>query len=97
MRYPYVINTNTKIAYTPSDASLALLREVDRRVFPEDLEWSDKECPSLVTCCVITISKNFVDHPILDELPGSERDHLLEILPTDLPLELVIPLIDVSL
>lgn len=97
MRFPHVINPNTREAYAPSPAALNLIRERNRRVFPENLEWGDDRCPSLVTFCIIAISKQFTRNPLLAELPEAERDQLLEILPTDLSLDLVVPLIDVSL
>lgn len=93
MRIPYVIDKNVKDVYHPSPATQQLLGELNRQLEPEDFEWDADLCPSLVTLCVQAVCKQFEEHPLL-ELPFcADRDHLLQILPTDLPLELVVPLI----
>lgn len=51
--------------------------------------------PTLVSLCVMAIAKNFEACPIINELVlCADRDFLLEILPTDLPLSLVVPIIE---
>lgn len=97
MRVPYVIAERTLKAYEPSELTLHLLGELGRQLYPEDFTWDSKLVPSLVTYCIRAIAKNFENKPILDELYLADRDNLLEFLPTDLPLELIVPLIDVSL
>lgn len=94
MRIPYIINKDTVTEYTPSKETLELLGEANRKIRPEDYDWDSDLCPSLVTFCVRAICDNFKDFPLL-ELPCPDRNHLLEILPLDLPLELVVPLIEV--
>lgn len=94
MRFPYVISENTREAYTPSSTALQLTLEQLRQTFPERLEWGDDHCYSLTRLCVESISKNFAKQPVLDKVNGADQDLLLEILPTDLPLEIVVPLID---
>ncbi|XP_031348193.1 dynein regulatory complex subunit 5-like [Photinus pyralis] len=94
MRFPYVISENTREAYTPSLTALQLTLEQRRKTFPERLEWGDKHCYSLTRLCIEAISKNFANQPVLKEVYGADQDLLLEILPTNLPLEIVVPLID---
>lgn len=95
MRIPYIINKNTKVEYTPSKATVDLVGETGRKIISENFNWDDELCPSLATLCVQAICKSFKDFPRLD-LPCPDRNYLLEILPTDLPLELTVPLIEVS-
>lgn len=49
---------------------------------------------TLAILCVYKIANEFEKFPILDELMQKDRDFLLEILDTDLPLEMVIPLLN---
>lgn len=95
MRIPYIIDKDVKNVYTPSKETLELISELERKIRSEDFEWDNELVPSLVTLCVQTIAKHFVQHPLLDLPFCADRDHLLQILPTDLPLELVVPLIEV--
>ncbi|KAK5650444.1 hypothetical protein RI129_001473 [Pyrocoelia pectoralis] len=94
MRFPHVISVNTKETYDPSPTSLQLKLEQLRRTFPEKLDWGDKQCHSLARLCIAVISKNFQKRPVLNSVYGADRDLLLEILPTNLPLEIVVPLIN---
>lgn len=95
MRFPHIINDNTRIEYTPAEAALDLQDESDRKVKAEDFEWDSELCPLLSTLCIQAIAKNFSKKPLLDELPCHDRLYLLEILSTDLDLEIVVPLIEV--
>lgn len=95
MRVPHIISENTRLAYNTSPASFALVGEYDRNIKAEDFNWNAKLIPSLVELCVQIINKNFFQNPILNKLPCLERNHLLEILSVELPLELTIPLINV--
>jgi hypothetical protein len=96
MRIPYKINKNTYITYDASPESLILVKEDERQILSENLEWDKEHCPSLTTLCVEAIKSNFAKSPLLNELPCQDRDYLLEILDVDLPLDLVIPLIEVK-
>lgn len=96
MRIPHIINKNTLVAYNPSAVTLSLLHEQNRQLLSEDLMRKDLP-PTLVSLCVMAIAKNFEACPIINELVlCADRDFLLEILPTDLPLSLVVPIIEVS-
>ncbi|KAK4883284.1 hypothetical protein RN001_006603 [Aquatica leii] len=97
MRFPHIINENTKDEYEASVTSLNLKLEQNRKVHSEDLKWGDDHVPSLAMCCVKAISKNFEKHPVIHKVSGADKDYLIEILSTKLPLELVIPLINIKL
>lgn len=94
MRIPYIINKNTLAAYNPSNETNELIGENLRKLIAENFDWDKDHCPTLEDFCVQAIAKHFKDKPILEELPCYDRIHLLDILPLDLPLELIIPLID---
>ncbi|GJQ88259.1 hypothetical protein Trydic_g13247 [Trypoxylus dichotomus] len=94
MRFPHIISDNTHIEYKPSEAALELEDEVNRKVKAEDFEWDKELCPLLSTLCIEVIAKNFKNQQLLNELPCHDRLYLLEILPTDLDLEIVVPLIE---
>ncbi|KAF5294681.1 hypothetical protein FQA39_LY02813 [Lamprigera yunnana] len=93
MRFPHVINDNTKEAYAPSSLAVNLKAEEGRKVISENLKWGDDYIPSLSTLCIKIVSKYFKKIPAIDKLYGADRDQLLEILSTSLPLQLVVPLI----
>ncbi|KAJ8976667.1 hypothetical protein NQ317_004685 [Molorchus minor] len=94
MRIPHIISKDTHIAYQCSPQSLDLVGEDQRKLLAEDIEWDKDHCPTLVDYSVQAISEYFERNPLLNDLPGQDRDYLLEIVSTDLPLELVIPLIE---
>ncbi|XP_022905812.2 dynein regulatory complex subunit 5-like [Onthophagus taurus] len=94
MRYPHIITNNVKIAYEPHSAAEELAREAERTFFAENFDFDKELCPSLTTLCVEVIAKNFKERPLLQELPCADRLHLLELLPTDIPLELAVPIIE---
>lgn len=96
MRIPHIINKDVKNVYTPANETLELVSEIERKIKSEDFdEWDRDLCPTLMTLCVRAISRDFKEHPRLDLPFPADRDHLLQILSTDLPLELVVPLIEV--
>lgn len=95
MRVPYVINKNTIKAYEPSDVALRLIGELARNVHSEDFDWDSDICPPLVTLCIESLAKNFENRNCYDDVFDADKDHLLELLSTSLPLELTVPLIDV--
>lgn len=95
MRIPHIINTNTLIEYKPSPESLDLIGEKDRKFIAENFEWNKDHCPTLVDFCVRTISKHFERNPLLHELPCVDRDHVLEVLSTDLSLKIAVTFVQV--
>lgn len=97
MRFPHIISGNTRIEYTSSPAALELEDEVNRKVKADDFEWDTEICPLLSTLCIQAIAKDFKNKQLLEELPCQDKLHLLEILPTDLELEIVVPLIEVHM
>ncbi|KAK9892098.1 hypothetical protein WA026_018301 [Henosepilachna vigintioctopunctata] len=93
-RIPHTINSNTCKQYEASPESLALDSEQNRNIHAENLDWNVGHPPSLRDCCVLVLSRNFEKLKLLNEVPCDNRTYLLEILPTDLPLEVTVPLID---
>ncbi|CAH1173486.1 unnamed protein product [Phaedon cochleariae] len=93
MRIPHSINPSTLVEYSPSPESLDLVGEDQRKIISENFDWNKDHCPTLIHFCLKAIAKNFEKKPIFDELPCEDKDQLLEIIPTDLPLEQAIPFI----
>lgn len=97
MRVPFTVDPLTKEVYAPSSVSLRLKDEIERKIRAEHYTTFVSAVETLVTICVQAIAKNFERNPLYTELLQSDKDYLVEILSTDLPLQLVITLIDVSI
>lgn len=95
MRIPFVIGKSVLRVYEPSDIALKLIGELARNVHAENFYWDSEACPSLVTYCIRALAENFEKRPVLNDVHRADKDNLLELLPTNLPLQLTIPLIDV--
>ncbi|KAG8323661.1 T-complex-associated testis-expressed protein 1 [Homalodisca vitripennis] len=94
MRVPHTVPDNTLKAYEPSEPTLTLVGERNRRLRAENWTWDETIPPSLVEECIRFFVSQFDDHKRV--LPFLEDDNmilLLETLPTTLPLEIVIYLI----
>ncbi|XP_060525005.1 dynein regulatory complex subunit 5-like [Cylas formicarius] len=94
MRIPHIIDGNVQKAYAPSPESVNLLGEHQRKIIAENFSWDKDRIPSLADICVHAIKKNFQISSLLHELPCSDQAYLLEILPTNLPLDIAIKVID---
>ncbi|KAK6639025.1 hypothetical protein RUM43_007295 [Polyplax serrata] len=94
MKTPHTINSNYFKEYFPSDVSQVIIPDCYRNVKSEDQTW-DEFCPVRLTeQCVAVLVKNFKKRVVLQELPLWDRNRMLETLPTDLPLPLVVKHID---
>lgn len=95
MRVLHIVNQNFLKVYFPSPESLELIGEDERLIVSENVDWTSDNVTSLVDFCVQTISKNFEKYPeIINDLPCENRQYLLEILSSDLPLECAVEHID---
>ncbi|XP_056636675.1 dynein regulatory complex subunit 5 [Diorhabda sublineata] len=94
MRVPHTVSKLLVELHTPSPECLDLIGEDQRQILAEDLNWNNGEVPTLVDLCVKKIAEKFEERPYFDELPCEDRDHLLELISTNLPLEMAIPLIN---
>lgn len=79
-----------------SPATALLPQERDRTLRAEDVTWDEDAIPELRVLALRAIASTWRDSPIPPEdLPTcADRDALLEILPTDLPLESTIGRLD---
>lgn len=94
MRVPHTISTNTIKAYSPSEETLELEGEEGRRLKAEDFTWDEKTPASLAQICIKSLVDNFqVHYNVLSHLELFDLDVVYETLPTALPLESVLPLI----
>lgn len=94
MKIPYIINKATINIYSPSPQSYSLVLENLRKILGEKFDWDTGHCPSLEECCIQSISKNFQEKPLLNELHCQDHALLLDALPLDIPLEFMIPLVE---
>ena len=94
MRIPHTISLNYFKEYTPSEVAANLITDSKRKIKSENVTWDEFLPPSLKELCVKVIVDNFENRILLKELPLWDRNFLLEILPTDLPLPLVVTHID---
>jgi len=79
------------LSYRCSFETVSLPEEQGRTLRPEDASWDDDAVPDLKTLALRVIVSIWKDYPILKALPTCvDKDMLLEMLPTDLPFELVI-------
>lgn len=95
MKIPHTINKNVINCYSPSSQTLRLEDERFIALRAANLLWTDSDCESLRDLCLEVIGGNFEKAPLYYELPAADRDQLAEIISTDLPLELVVTLIEV--
>lgn len=94
MRVPHTVPPNTLKAYDPSTPTLWLVGERTRRLRAENWTWDDAIPPSLIEECIRFFVSNFDEHKRVISLLGEDDLIIfLETLSTELPLEIVIPLI----
>lgn len=94
MRVPHTVPANTLQAYKPSSQTLCLVAERTRRLRAEDFAWDVGTPPTLVEMCIQFFVSDFTEYKkVISFLEEDNLILLLETLPTDLPLEIVIPLI----
>ncbi|XP_024868822.1 dynein regulatory complex subunit 5-like [Temnothorax curvispinosus] len=95
MRIPHTIPQNVIAAYRCSPETSLLPQEQRRALRAEDASWDDGVIPDLKILALRTIVSAWKDNPVLEDLPTcTDRDVLLETLPTNLPFELTIPRIE---
>lgn len=96
MRVPHVIEVNTKFIYDPPPDVIARFgNEVGRTLCAENYQWDTDMIETLAMLCLKNIAKNFSTYPVIDKLTCEDRNVLVELLPTDLDLQFVVPLIEV--
>lgn len=70
---------------------MLLPHERDRSIRAEDERWDELVIPDLKVLALRALALNWKDHPVLEKLPTcTDKDLLLEILPIDLPFQLVV-------
>ncbi|XP_037092586.1 dynein regulatory complex subunit 5-like [Pollicipes pollicipes] len=70
--------------FPPDSKKKQVLQE--RCMRAEDEDWDKDLIPSLRMKCITALAENFAENPILDELNEKDRETLLDMLPTTLPL-----------
>ncbi|KAK2588730.1 hypothetical protein KPH14_001618 [Odynerus spinipes] len=91
MRIPHTVTENIFQAYRCSAETASLPNELRRTLYSEDQKWDERSPPDLKIFALRAIVSVWKDNPIFEELPTcTDRDILVEMLPTDLPFELTI-------
>lgn len=57
-----------------------------RRIIAEDPEWNLATVPNLTELCLKHVIDNFAEKPLLEELLPQDRNHVLNNLPVDIPI-----------
>ncbi|CAG9830543.1 unnamed protein product [Diabrotica balteata] len=94
MRIPHTVDPLIVDLHKPPAECLNLVGEDKRLIIAEDLSWNQHHVPTLADLCVKRIAERFEEKPYFLELPCEDKDHLLELLSTNIRLEIAIPLID---
>ncbi|XP_011313832.1 T-complex-associated testis-expressed protein 1 [Fopius arisanus] len=90
MRVPHTISKNVIEAYRCSGQTL-LLEPENRSIRAENETWDESLVSDLKTLALRALLKLWPHMPVLEELPSPvDRDALLELLPADLPFEIII-------
>ncbi|GBP77937.1 Dynein regulatory complex subunit 5 [Eumeta japonica] len=85
MKLPSTINLPTYWAYKPTT-----IIEQNRKVKAENFEW-DCNCPAnLANLCIEKLSQKWHGSPKLEEFPLKDRDFFIQILSTDVPLQILV-------
>ncbi|XP_046382493.1 dynein regulatory complex subunit 5 isoform X2 [Ischnura elegans] len=94
MKIPYTVPKCAIKAYKPSKACLAHGSEPNRILKAEQGAWDELLPKSLSELAIDALIKNYAEKPIYNEiLLEEDKNALLENLPLDLPLKIVIPII----
>ncbi|XP_012281208.1 T-complex-associated testis-expressed protein 1 [Orussus abietinus] len=91
MVIPCSISKNAFEAYRCSVATISLPSEYGRTLRSENEEWAVKIIPDLKVLALKAIVDQWQENPIFEELPTCvDQEMLLEMLPTNLPFEMMI-------
>ncbi|CAG9575668.1 unnamed protein product [Danaus chrysippus] len=85
MKFPVGINKNTYITYKSKENL-----EKDRKIKSEVFDWDSRHPKSLAEMCVEKLSLNWMGEPKLEDLVAKDREHFLQILDTDIPLQILV-------
>ncbi|OWR48587.1 hypothetical protein KGM_204383 [Danaus plexippus plexippus] len=85
MKFPVGINKNTFITYKNKENL-----EKDRKIKSEVFDWDSRHPKSLVEMCVEKLSLNWMGEPKLEDLVAKDREYFLQILDTNIPLQILV-------
>ncbi|XP_034944047.1 dynein regulatory complex subunit 5 [Chelonus insularis] len=91
MRIPHTISKNVFEAYRCSTETISLPQEQGRKIRAEDDTWDELIVPELKVLALRKLVEGWQKSSIFENLSSlDDRDMLLEMLPPDLPLEIVL-------
>ncbi|CAH2100108.1 unnamed protein product [Euphydryas editha] len=82
---PLGVNRNTYFAYKSYENT-----ESKRKLKSENFEWDSNHPQSLVKLCIEKLSVNWTGTPKLEELIAKDREFFLQVLKTDIPLQILV-------
>ncbi|XP_073941886.1 dynein regulatory complex subunit 5-like isoform X1 [Choristoneura fumiferana] len=85
VNWPESISFNTYLAYKPPSNL-----EPIRKIVPENFDWDVNHPKSLVVICIEKLSENWMGYPTLDKLITKDRELFLQILDTNVPLQILV-------
>ncbi|XP_044004505.1 dynein regulatory complex subunit 5 isoform X2 [Aphidius gifuensis] len=91
MKIPQIISRNVIEAYRCSNETKLLPIEINRSIQSDNENWDENIVPELRKISLNILAENWIINPVLDELENSaDRDELLELLSTNIPLDIII-------
>ncbi|XP_039282090.1 dynein regulatory complex subunit 5 [Nilaparvata lugens] len=95
MRIPHTLRVNVIRVYASSTQSRQLLGEMNRSIESDNFSWDKYDPLSLMDTCVKVMAEGFeMCYEYIKRLPRQDLDYVLEILRTDLPVHLTVPVIE---
>ncbi|XP_068629077.1 dynein regulatory complex subunit 5-like [Battus philenor] len=85
MKLPVTISSSTSMVYKPS-----YILEPERQLKAENFEWDTNHPKSLSSICVEKLSQDWAGSPKLDEFCAKDRELFLQILDTNIPLQILV-------
>ncbi|KAJ8734674.1 hypothetical protein PYW08_013924 [Mythimna loreyi] len=85
MKFPESVKFTTYLAYK-HDKNL----EPRRKIQSEEFDWDSNIPKSLVSICIEKLAENWMGYPKLEQLIAKDRELFLQILDTDVPLQILV-------
>ncbi|KAF9407863.1 hypothetical protein HW555_012260, partial [Spodoptera exigua] len=84
-KFPDSVKLTTYLAYKHTE-----IIEPQRKIKSELLDWDSNIPKSLVSICIEKLAENWMGYPKLEQLIAKDRELFLQILDTDVPLQILV-------
>ncbi|CAB3238647.1 unnamed protein product [Arctia plantaginis] len=85
MKFPVGVKYSTYLAYKQNGDL-----EPNRKIKSEDFQWDSRIPKSLISLCIEKLAENWMGYPKLEALIAKDRELFLQILDTDVPLQILV-------